>query len=184
MDDALVQGLITGSIAATDTLSPFSLFLQADLVVKAVMLVLVLASVMSWAVIFDKWRRMRRLNRDANRFEELFWSVASLEDLHTEVGHKDRDPMSCVFGEAMLELQGSFGSGTLKDATVREALQARVEEAMAVGDDSDRAVFEAEVREELAQFRPREEVDVYFDAFTAAGDWDGMKFYLERADRA
>ncbi len=90
------------------------------------------------------------------------------------------------------ELAGPTHFGLHKDVAgrvrqMRErllALQARVEEAMAVGDDSDRAVFEAEVREELAQFRPREEVDVYFDAFTAAGDWDGMKFYLERADRA
>ena len=132
MDDALVQGLVTGAVAATDTLSPLSLFLQADLVVKAVMLVLVLASIMSWAVIFEKWRRMRRLNRDANRFEELFWSVGSLEDLHAQTGRQDRDPMSCVFGEAMLELQGSFGSATMADPTAREALQARVERVMTV----------------------------------------------------
>ena len=132
MDDSLVQGLVTGSLAATDTLSPFSLFLQADLVVKAVILVLLVASVMSWAIIFDKWRRMRRLNRDAGRFEELFWSVASLEDLHAQTNHQDRDPMSSVFGEAMLELQGSFGSGTLRDAAARDALQARVERVMTV----------------------------------------------------
>ena len=61
MDDSLVQGLVTGSLAATDTLSPFSLFLQADLVVKAVMVVLLVASDMSWAIIFDKWRRLRRI---------------------------------------------------------------------------------------------------------------------------
>jgi len=61
------------------------------------------------------------------------------------------------------------------------ALQDRVQKAIATGDDSDRAVFESEAREELAQFRPREEIDSYFDAFAAAGDWNGMKFYLERA---
>ncbi len=132
MDDSPLQGLVTGSLAATDTLSPFSLFLQADLVVKAVMLVLLAASVVSWAIIFDKWRRMRRLSRDAVRFEEQFWSAASLEDLHAQTGHLHRDPMSCVFGEAMLELQGSFGSGTLRDANARDALQARVERVMTV----------------------------------------------------
>ncbi len=131
MDDALVQGLVAGAVG-TDALSPLGLFLQADLVVKAVMIVLLLASVMSWAVIFDKWRRMRRLNRDARKFEELFWSVASLEDLHNEVAHQDRDPMSCVFSEAMLELQTPLGGGTLRDAAAREALQARVERVMTV----------------------------------------------------
>lgn len=132
MDNALVQGLVSGSIAATDTLSPFGLFLQADIVVKAVMLVLLLASVISWAIIFEKWRRMRRLNRDANTFEELFWSAASLEELETQTRRQERDPMSCVFREAMLELQGSFGSGTLQDANAREALQSRVERVMTV----------------------------------------------------
>ncbi|MCY3981001.1 MAG: MotA/TolQ/ExbB proton channel family protein, partial [Alphaproteobacteria bacterium] len=120
------------SLAVTDALSPFGLFLQADLVVKAVMLVLLVASVVSWAIIFDKWRRIRRLNRDAGRFEELFWSVASLEDLHEQTRHQDRDPMSCVFGEAMLELQGAFESGKLRDVAAREALQARVERVMTV----------------------------------------------------
>ncbi len=123
---------LADSLAATDALSPFGLFLQADLVVKAVMLVLLVASVVSWAIIFDKWRRIRRLNRDAGRFEELFWSVASLEDLHEQTRHQDRDPMSCVFGEAMLELQGAFESGKLRDVAAREALQARVERVMTV----------------------------------------------------
>jgi len=128
MDDALVQGLVAGA----DALSPLGLFLQAGLVVKAVMVVLLLASVMSWAVIFDKWRRMRRLNRDARNFEELFWSAASLEDLHNQVAHRDRDPMSCVFSEAMLELQAPLSGGALRDAAAREALQARVERVMTV----------------------------------------------------
>ncbi len=118
--------------AATDALSPFGLFLQADAVVKAVMLVLLIASVVSWAIIFDKWRRVRRLNRDAGRFEEAFWSVASLEDLHAQTSHQDRDPMSCVFDVAMQELQDTLERGPLREATAREALQARVERVMTV----------------------------------------------------
>ena len=59
----------------------------------------------------------------------------------------------------------------------------RVAEAMASDDDADREAYETEVRERLSEFRPREEVDGYFNAFSAVGDWDGMKFYLERADR-
>ena len=64
------------------------------------------------------------------------------------------------------------------------ALQERVKEAMTTGDDGDREVYESEVREELAEFRTKDEIDSYFDAFSAAGDWDGMRFYLEKAERS
>ncbi len=59
----------------------------------------------------------------------------------------------------------------------------RVAEAMAGGDDADREAYEQEVREKLSEFRPRDEVDGYFNAFSPVGDWDGMKFFLERVDR-
>ncbi len=64
------------------------------------------------------------------------------------------------------------------------ALRDRVEAAVASGNDSDRDVYETEIREAISVFRPRDEVDGYFDAFRAAVDWDGMRLYLERAARA
>ena len=127
MDESLMQGLAAG---AADSLSPLTLFLQAGVVVKTVMLMLALASVLSWAIIFEKWRRLRRLNRDADEFEELFWSVGSLEDLHQRVAHREGDPMSSVFSEAIQELQGSLANGMPRDAAARDALQARVERVM------------------------------------------------------
>ncbi len=127
MDESLMQGLAAG---AADSLSPLTLFLQAGVVVKTVMLALALASVLSWAIIFEKWRRLRRLNRDADEFEELFWSVGSLEDLHQRVAHREGDPMSSVFSEAIQELQGSLANGMPRDAAARDALQARVERVM------------------------------------------------------
>jgi biopolymer transport protein TolQ len=60
--------------AAPHDLSVLGLFLQADIIVKVVMLLLLLASFWSWAVIFDKLVRLRRLRRDAVAFEESFWS--------------------------------------------------------------------------------------------------------------
>ena len=89
-----------------------------------------------------------------------------------------------LFGPTHSGLHGDF---TGRVAQLRErllALRDRVQEAIEAGDDSDRAVFESEVRDELAQFRPREEVDDYFDAFNPTMDWDGMKHHLERADRS
>ncbi len=64
------------------------------------------------------------------------------------------------------------------------AFRDRVEVAMASGDDSDRDVYEREVREAISAFRSREEVGGYFEAFRAAIDWDGMRLHLERAARS
>lgn len=63
------------------------------------------------------------------------------------------------------------------------ALRDRVQAAIDDDDDGDRAVFESEVREEVARFRAKEEVEEYFNAFNPTMDWDGMKHHLERVDR-
>ena len=62
-----------GGVVSHD-LSILGLFLQADIIVKVVMLLLLAASFWSWAVIFDKLMRLRRLRHDAAAFEESFWS--------------------------------------------------------------------------------------------------------------
>ena len=80
-----IDAIALGGAAAHD-LSILGLFLQADIIVKVVMLLLLLASFWSWAVIFDKLMRLRRLRRDATAFEESFWSGGSLDDLYDQIG--------------------------------------------------------------------------------------------------
>ena len=75
------QVSLGGTIA--HDLSIISLFMQADLIVKIVLFLLLVASFWSWAVIFDKFMRLRRLSRDAESFEESFWCGGSLDDLVT-----------------------------------------------------------------------------------------------------
>ena len=70
---------LAGSIS-TD-LSIWGLFLQADIIVQIVMVMLILASFWCWAIIFEKSLRMRRLDRQAVEFEESFWSGGSLDGL-------------------------------------------------------------------------------------------------------
>jgi biopolymer transport protein TolQ len=82
-------------------MSVYGLFLQADWVVKAVMIALLLASFWSWAIIFEKMLRLRSLKRSAQGFEDTFWSGVSLEDLYDRVGSKPDDPMSSIFSAAM-----------------------------------------------------------------------------------
>jgi biopolymer transport protein TolQ len=111
-------------------LSIWSLFLQADIVVKLVMLMLVLASVWVWAIVFEKVTSLRRVNRAADGFEDRFWSGGSLDELFEEAGAKPDHPMAAVFGAAMSEWRRSLrvAGADMSHSGVRD----RVERAMAV----------------------------------------------------
>lgn len=96
-----------GALATQSEFSLWGLFLQADIVVKAVMLFLAAASLWSWAIIFDKVLRIRSLTKRAEKFEEKFWSGSSLEELYDRVGPRPPDPMSSIFVAAMREWRRS-----------------------------------------------------------------------------
>ncbi len=97
------------SVAATPLggmahdLSLWGLFLQADWVVKLVMVGLLLASVWVWAIVFEKLTSIRRANRQADAFEDSFWSGGSLDDLYRREGERPAHPIAAVFGAAMRE---------------------------------------------------------------------------------
>ena len=73
-------------------LSMTSLVLGASLLVKLVMLLLLLASLWSWTVIFTKRALIRRARRDADKFEERFWSAGDLTDLYTHITQRGHEP--------------------------------------------------------------------------------------------
>ncbi|NNG03334.1 MAG: protein TolQ [Inquilinus sp.] len=129
--DPLASVELPGSVGAVD-FSIWGLFLSADIVVKAVMILLVAASVWCWAIIFSKWLAVRRLNAKANRFEETFWSGGSLDDLFDRVGEEASDPMASLFGAAMKEWRHAMNRGLTTTAQMRGALQQRVERVMQV----------------------------------------------------
>jgi biopolymer transport protein TolQ len=137
-----MQPLQTTALAGTvsPSLSMFDLFLQSDSIVKLVMLILIVASFWSWAVIFDKTLRLRRLQQAAASFEDNFWSGGSLDDLYDRVGTRPIDPMSAVFAAAMREWRRSAAKGLLGTPGVRSSLQQRIERVMnvTVGREMDR----------------------------------------------
>jgi biopolymer transport protein ExbB/TolQ len=83
------------------------LFLEADIVVKVVIIILLAASFWTWAIIVDKVRNIRRLRTMADDFEETFWSGGSLDDLYDRIDHRPPDPMSAIFVSAMREWRRS-----------------------------------------------------------------------------
>ena len=101
---------IIGAVAATD-FSVWALFLKADIIVKAVMIFLFVASIWCWAIIVEKILRLRKLNSSAEKFEDSFWSGGSLDTLYDQIGTQPTDPMSAVFSAAMREWRRSVDSG-------------------------------------------------------------------------
>ena len=118
------------------SMSVWSLYWRADLIVKLVMLILLGASVWSWAIIFDKSLRLRSLRNQASDFEESFWSGGSLEDLYDRIGRDPGHPMAAVFAAAMEELRRAMQrQDIIADDRLRAGVQQRINQAMHVSVD-------------------------------------------------
>ena len=116
--------------SATVSMSAWHLFLSADWIVKSVMVGLLAASFWSWAIIFDKARKLRRLEREADDFEDTFWSGGSLEDLYDRIGNRPDGPMEGLFASAMREWRRSTAKGLTATESMRLSLQQRIERVM------------------------------------------------------
>ena len=84
-------------------LSIFSLFFRADPIVKLVIFGLFISSIWSWAIIINKIKMIRKMNIVTKKFEDLFWSTSSLEDLYTKTESKNDNPMIAIFNKSMIE---------------------------------------------------------------------------------
>ena len=102
-----IADVITQVTAPTAGVSPIALFLQASLTVQIVMVGLLLASVWSWAIIVEKLFTFSRARRESNKFEALFWSGQSLEDLYGSLSRQKTQAMSALFVAAMREWKRS-----------------------------------------------------------------------------
>ena len=118
----------------------FGMFWQADWVVQVVMVILIIASIWSWAIIIQKFLRLRQLRKGADEFEEKFWSGNSLEDIMRHVGSGNDNPLARVFVAAMKEWQKSIGGG--KSVKDRMSLQDRIEKVMRVTINREMTVIE------------------------------------------
>jgi biopolymer transport protein TolQ len=100
-----------GDLAAqTDQFGLFNLFLIASPVVKFVMIGLVVASILCWGIVFEKWLAVRKMKASMDKFEQLFWSGQSLEDLYLTLGPRSNKGMAALFMSAMREWKRSQDS--------------------------------------------------------------------------
>ena len=127
----------TEALAAAGELdfSLVALFLRATLTVKIVMIVLVLASFWSWAIIIQKLINYRSARYQGDAFEEAFWSGQPLDQLYDRVGQKPRSSLEKIFAAGMTEWRRSHHS----DGGLMTGAQARIDRAMnvAIGREGD-----------------------------------------------
>jgi biopolymer transport protein TolQ len=112
-------------------ISIYSLFMRADPIVKSVMAILALASLWSWAIIFNKWVVLGSLRRRADKFEKNFWSGTSLDDLYQQYVHRIDHPMVAVFASAIREWRRAFEAGPPR-LVFLSGIKDRIDKAMSV----------------------------------------------------
>ena len=91
-------------LASNTDFSLLSLFIRADIIVKSVIIILIVSSIYSWAVIIDKFRLFKKINLTTEEFETKFWNSKSAESFYNNLPTNIEDPMALVFKDAMQSL--------------------------------------------------------------------------------
>ena len=91
-------------LASSTDFSLLSLFIRADIIVKSVIIMLIACSVYSWAVIIDKIKLFKKINKSTEEFEAKFWNSKSAETFYNNLPANIEDPMALVFKDAMQNL--------------------------------------------------------------------------------
>ena len=116
-------------LASNTDFSLVSLFLRADIIVKSVMIILVVFSIYSWAIIFDKIRLFRKINKSAEEFEEKFWKSKSAETFYNNLPSTSNDPMAELFKSSMQMVMKSRSKSNLSER-LEGVLEANIEKQM------------------------------------------------------
>ena len=95
--------------------SILNLFLRADIIVKLVILMLIGASIYSWAIIFEKFRMFKKINLSTLEFEEKFWRSKSAETFYNNLPSEMDDPMAMEFKDSMQTVLKSRSKANLNE---------------------------------------------------------------------
>ena len=117
---------------AASNFSFFTLFLKADFVVKFVIIILIAASIYSWAIIIEKYKLFKKINGSSSIFEEQFWSSKSADSLYKKLEGYDEDPMANVFKAGMNFMIKNKSRSASNQERVLQALSGSIDKEMEV----------------------------------------------------
>ena len=111
--------------------SIINLFVRADIIVKLVIIILIAASIYSWAIIFEKFRMFKKINQSTLEFEEKFWRSKSAETFYNNLPSEMEDPMAMVFKDSMQTVLKSRSKSNLSER-LTNIMTTNIEKQMSV----------------------------------------------------
>ena len=120
-------------LASSADFSIGKLFVRADIIVKSVIIILIAASVYSWAIIIDKFRLFKKINKSSQEFEDKFWKSKSAESFYNSLPSNLEDPMTNVFKSSMQVVMKSRSKSNLSER-LSSVLEANIEKQMNIID--------------------------------------------------
>ena len=116
-------------LASNTDFSITTLFLRADIIVKSVIIILIVSSIYSWAIIFEKIKLFKKINKSTDEFENKFWKSKSAESFYNSLPSNINDPMANLFKNSMQVLLKSKRSSNL-DEKMSRMLEINVDQQM------------------------------------------------------
>ena len=116
-------------LASSADFSIWNLFFRADLIVKSVIIILIASSIYSWAIIIDKYRLFKKINKSSEEFENKFWKSKSAESFYNSLPNDMDDPMANVFKDTMQVIIKSKSKSNLS-SRLESMLEVNIEKQM------------------------------------------------------
>ena len=120
-------------LASSADFSIINLFIRADIIVKSVIIILILASIYSWAIIIEKYRLFKKINKSSEEFEDKFWRSKSAETFYNNLPTNLNDPMANVFKDSMQVVIKSRSKTNLSEKLM-SVLEVNIEKQMNIID--------------------------------------------------
>ena len=102
-------------LASNTDFSLLSLFIRADFIVKAVILMLIGCSIYSWAIIIEKFKLFKKVDRESEEFEQKFWKSKSAETFYNSLPSSLDNPMALLFKDSMQTLLKAKNKSNLSE---------------------------------------------------------------------
>jgi len=116
-------------LASNTDFSIINLFIRADIIIKTVILILIASSIYSWAIIFEKIKMFKKINKSTDEFESKFWKSKSAESFYNNLPANYDDPMANLFRSSMETMLRAKRSSNLNEKMSR-MLEINIEQQM------------------------------------------------------
>ena len=116
-------------LASSADFSILNLFIRADIIVKSVIIILIVSSIYSWALIIEKYKLFKKINKSSEEFEAKFWKSRSAESFYNNLPEKIDDPMANVFKDTMQVIVKSKSKSNLSNR-LESMLEVSIEKQM------------------------------------------------------